>query len=593
MSSGRSQQNAIIDMQNKQTAAQYELDLKNYLYQYGQQARRDEEGNLVKDENDEVIFDQTYDADGSKAGAIQDQYEYAQEGLELRKQADKETHEYQTETARQNWEQGKSMQQFQWDQEDRVYRKNIDQYNKQLDFNELEFADAIAREGVVLDEQFIGAAFENQSLIQDLYEATGTAGFSKAQATLGLQSKKTAAEYQKQKQLVNLKQNTKAADFRTGGEQLNILDRRGQAEFQKGNIRQGVAEREANRRFQLAGVLLDTKTRTQMTDYQNEIIRREQRKQSMDAAHQNQEATIRALQASGQAQLSQAGRSQGKAVQMVMAELGRNNAYLADTLVRGQETAEARMKQNKINNLNAIQKAALAEQQINFSTVQDINRSLMSINEVERGLKIGDAKSQLNLDEIKQAVMNNVENTTLDVENIYKNFQQAQNETGLTYKKIDFDLANVGTRFQNNQDILRANLQSAVRASEMNMKDIYRSKKSADLAAEARKMLDPSVGREDIDLDKFQPLDIPLPIYQDPMEPKIPPAPISGAMQSQMGMGAALPGAALTGLTMGLGTAAFAGSAAGSAMLGKMGITMGAGPLGLLVGLGSFGLSLF
>ena len=35
-------------------------------------------------------------------------------------------------------------------------------------------------------------------------------------------------------------------------------------------------------------------------------------------------------------------------------------------LVRGQETAEARMKQNKINNLNAIQKAALAEQQIKF-----------------------------------------------------------------------------------------------------------------------------------------------------------------------------------------------------------------------------------
>ena len=72
-----------------------------------------------------------------------------------------------------------------------------------------------------------------------------------------------------------------------------------------------------------------------------------------------------------------------------------------------------------------------------------------------------------------------LENTTLDVENIYKNFQQAQNETGLSYKKIDFDLANVGTRFQNNQDILRANLQSAVRASEMNMKDIYRNKKSS------------------------------------------------------------------------------------------------------------------
>ena len=89
-------------------------------------------------------------------------------------------------------------------------------------------------------------------------------------------------------------------------------------------------------------------------------------------------------------------------------------------------------------------------------------------------------------------------------------------------------------------------------------------------------MLDPSVGREDIDLDKFQPLDIPLPIYQDPMEPKIPPAPISGAMQSQMGMGAALPGAALTGLTMGLGAA----SAVSTGIIGTGGkfLGMGAGP---------------
>ena len=177
----------------------------------------------------------------------------------------------------------------------------------------------------------------------------------------------------------------------------------------------------------------------------------------------------------------------------------------------------------------------------------------MGVEEAERGLKIGDAKSQLNMDEIKQAVMNNVENTTLDVENIEQNLKQAQSETGLGLKKIDFDLANVGSRFKTNQDILTESLKSAVRTSEMNMKDIYRNKKSADMVAEARKMLDPSVGRDDIDLEKFQPLDIPLPIYQDPMEPKIPPAPIQGAMQSQMGLGAALPGAALSGVTAGLG----------------------------------------
>jgi len=574
MSGGRSSQNRIIDHQNEQIRKQYEMDLKNYEYQYG--LKKDDDGNFV----------QQYDDDGSKAGAIQDQYEYAQESLNLRKQADEETRDYQQETARQNWEQGKSMQQFQWDQEDRVYRKNIDQYNNQLEFNELEYADAVAREGAVLDERFIGAAFENQGLIQDLYEQTGSAGFAKTQAKLGLLSKENTAEYQKQKQLVNLKQNTTAAKYRTGAEELNILDRRGQTRFQQASLGQGLAEREANRRFQKASILLDTKTRTQMTDYQNEMIRREQRKQNMDAAHQTEESIIRSLQASGQAQLGQAGRSQGKAVQMVMAELGRNNAYLADTLVRGQETAEARMKQNKINNLNAIQKAALAEQQINFSTVQDITKTMMGVEEAERGLKIGDAKSQLNMDEIKQAVMNNVENTTLDVENIEQNLKQAQSETGLGLKKIDFDLANVGSRFKTNQDILTASLESAVRTSEMNMKDIYRNKKSADMVAEARKMLDPSVGRDDIDLEKFQPLDIPLPIYQDPMEPKVPPAPIQGATQSQMGLGSAIPGAALGGLTVGLGVGA---ATAGKAWAGSL----AGGPLGLIAGLGAFTLGLF
>ena len=581
MSGGRSSQNRIIDHQNEQIRKQYEMDLKNYEYQYG--LKKDADGNFV----------QQFDDDGSKAGAIQDQYEYAQESLNLRKQADQETRDYQQETARQNWEQGKSMQQFQWDQEDRVYRKNIDQYNNQLDFNELEFADAVSRERAVLDERFIGAAFENQGLIQDLYEQTGSAGFAKTQAKLGLLSKENTAEYQKQIQLVNLKQNTKSAGYRTGSEQINILDRRGQTRFQQASLGQGLAEREANRRFQKASILLDTKTRTQMTDYQNEMIRREQRKQNMDAAHQTEESIIRSLQASGQAQLGQAGRSQGKAVQMVMAELGRNNAYIADTLVRGQETAEARMKQNKINNLNAIQKAALAEQQINFSTVQDITKTMMGVEEAERGLKIGDAKSQLNMDEIKQAVMNNVENATLDVENIEQNLKQAQSETGLSLKKTDWDLANVGSRFKTNQDILRTSLESAVAASEMNERDIYRAKRSADMMAEARKMLDPSAGREDIDLDQFEPLNIPLPAYQDPMAPNTPPAPIQGAMQSNLGLGSAIPGAALGGAVAGLSTAAFASSTAGSAILSNMGITMGAGPLGLAVGLGSFALGLF
>ena len=67
MSGGRSSQNAIIDHQNEQIARQYEMDLANYEYQYG--LAQNEDGDFV----------QQYDEDGSRAGAIQDQYEYAQE----------------------------------------------------------------------------------------------------------------------------------------------------------------------------------------------------------------------------------------------------------------------------------------------------------------------------------------------------------------------------------------------------------------------------------------------------------------------------------------------------------------------------------
>ena len=425
MSGGRSQQNKIIDHQNEQIRKQYEMDLKNYEFQYG--LTKDEEGNFV----------QQFDDDGSKAGAIQDQFEFAVEGLDLRKQADQETNDYQMETARQNWEQGKSMQEFQWQQEDRIYQKNTDQYENQLDFNSLEYGDAIARERTVLDERFIEAAFQNQGLIQDLYEQTGTAGFSKTQAKLGLLGKEETAEYQKQKQLINLKQNTAAGRYRTAEQELDILNRRGETRYQQAGIGLNLAKDEADARFRKANILLDTKTQTQLTDYQNEMIRREQNKQSLDSAHAIEQQTIRGLQAAGQAQLSQSGRSQGKAVQMIMAELGRNNNYVAESLVRGQDAAEARMRQNKVNNLNVIQKAALAEQQIDVGSVMNIQKAMMGVQEADRNLKMGDARSQLNMDQIKKAVMDQYENAEVDVRKIEQDLKQAQSSTGLSLKEID------------------------------------------------------------------------------------------------------------------------------------------------------------
>ena len=231
-----------------------------------------------------------------------------------------------------------------------------------------------------------------------------------------------------------------------------------------------------------------------------------------------------------------------------MAELGRQNNYLAEALIRGQDVAGARMKQNRLTALNTVQRAAIAEQQINFKTVENINKAMLNVGEINRGMKMSDAKGQISLDEIQQGVMNNVENASLDVRKLEDELTAAQTETGLSLKKMDFDLDMLGSRFKTNQDIIRTQLESAVRTSEMNMKDIYRAKTQADLNAEARRMLDPSQGRNLVDLENFRPIELPEAIYQDPMAPEVGPPPIQGATQSTVSFGQALPGAALSGV---------------------------------------------
>jgi hypothetical protein len=554
MSGSRSSQNKIIEHQNEQIQKQYESDLKNYEFQYG--LEQDADGNFV----------QLFDDDGTKSGVLNNQYEYQLESLNLRKQADQETRDYQEETANQNWEQGKSMQQFQWDQEDRLFNKNTEQYESQLDVNELEYQDSLARERAVLDERFIESAFQNQGIIQDLYEATGTAGFNKTQAKLGLLNRENTIEYQKQKQLTNLKQSTKGAGYSTAAKQLDILDGRGKGRYQTATQYLDLASKEAENRFAKERLNLDTRTQTQALEFQNEMLRRESNKQALDTAKQIEDQEVQALRAQGQAQLTQAGRSQGKAVQGILAELGRQNNYLAEALIRGQDVAGARMKQNRLTALNTVQRAAIAEQQINFKTVENINKAMLNVGEINRGMKMSDAKGQISLDEIQQGVMNNVENASLDVRKLEDELTAAQTETGLSLKKMDFDLDMLGSRFKTNQDIIRTQLESAVRTSEMNMKDIYRAKTQADLNAEARRMLDPSQGRNLVDLENFRPIELPEAIYQDPMAPEVGPPPIQGATQSPVSFGQALPGAALTGVTTGIAAASVLGGPAGIAI---------------------------
>ena len=159
---GGNKSDDMIDHQNDQIKKKYQYDKKNYQYLWG---------------IDESTGEQKFNADGTKKGTKWDNYYTSVENLELKKEADEESKAYQEETAKQQWEMGKSQQQYQWDQQDAVYQKSENQYNDVLQFNQIEYNDAVEREQSVLNEQFIESAFQNQHLIADLYEATGSKGF--------------------------------------------------------------------------------------------------------------------------------------------------------------------------------------------------------------------------------------------------------------------------------------------------------------------------------------------------------------------------------------------------------------------------------
>ena len=54
-----------------------------------------------------------------------------------------------------------------------MFRKSEQEAGRQKAFNEEALTAGLDRENEVLNEQFINTAFENQKLVQDLFEAVG------------------------------------------------------------------------------------------------------------------------------------------------------------------------------------------------------------------------------------------------------------------------------------------------------------------------------------------------------------------------------------------------------------------------------------
>ena len=494
-------------------------------------------------------------------GAQWKKYNHAVENLAIQKNNAKRSRDYQNDSAMQNWELGVAQQDYQHDQSMRQFRKSEQIAGNQLTYNEAELQAALAREKNVLNEQFIESAFKNQSLIQDLYEDTGGAGYDKAAALLGLEGSQGELQHQRTKQLTNLNQAIGDAQFSTAGKRIQLIDKQGKADYNKANIVQELAGKEAQNKFKKLELDLSSSAARTRADFENDLLLRELRQSRAKSAFDTTERNVQALEGLGKAQLGQAGRSQGKAVQMVLAQLGRTQAFTVESMIHDSNTAAARMKQNRAKALNTVQRAAIADQKIDFEALENIDKVQRDTEETLRSLDVDIDRGELGLDKIDQGIIHAIDNTDIEVSEIDRNLQHARDEAGFDIKKIDWELDNLSDKFAQNQLILQSTLDSAVKASVSNTKDIAQAKAQSDLQAWSNLML-----RPDKAPDVPVPISMPEAKYDDIMEPTKPPEPIRGAsyqsgsggdfMQSAMG-------ALSTGLQVGMAAGPVAGAIAG------------------------------
>ena len=523
---------------------QFEYDQKQYDYNWGQP------GESLTGEYED--------------GLQWKKYNMATQALNTKKANDKAAKTYNEATQQQNWEHSISIQDYSYLSQLKAFKKSGEQFTQQTALNESEYKNALERETAVLDEQFIQSAFENQNLIMDLYETAGGKGYDKASTLLGLENTEATLEYGKLQEQTGLAHDFDKASFQKADTQLSMKDSAGGTAHQAASIKAAGKQKAHELQYEKAltgSGGADVRESKQRSDFENDLIRREVQSSRAKAAFSTTEENIKALQAVGQAQLSQAGRSQGKAVQMVLAQLGRSQSYTVESMMHDSNTAQARMKQNRAKALNTVQRAAIADQKIDFEALQNIDKVERDTEESLRGLDIDIEKGELGLDKIQTGLFHAMENTDIKSTEIDRNLKHAQTEAGFDIKKIDWELENLSDRFAQNQLILQTTLDSAVKASLANTKDIAQAKVQSDLQAWANLMLEPEKAPY-----APTPLKMPDTHYDDIMEPVKPPTPIRGAsynpssggdfMQSAMG-------ALTTGMSIGLQAGPVAGVIAG------------------------------
>ena len=547
-------QDDMLDHQNDQIKKKFQWDLKTHEQQWGMKYVN---GN----------FEQQYVTDDSgnqkKAGTMWDAYEHQLKSWNIAVDNEEAGREFQEEQRQEQWQMGVDQQAYQWDAQDAVFNKNQEEIKAQLDLNDAEFEYAKAEETAILNEKLIEGAYQNLELNAEFYEAVGAKGFEEIAIKQGLKKTEADMEYKGDKIADQATQQTDALQGKTDQISLGNIKKQSDHAFSQTNILTGLKDANIANEYKLAQIAVEKSIGAQTTDAKNMAIVRREDGIRAKAAHESQEKILETLKAQGKAALSQSGRSKGKAQQAIMAEIGRHNSYVANTLVRGENAAKAEIAMSRQSQINNVHKAALQESKIQEDILSTVSKAQTALTKADNDLTIGTQKDLLDVDAINSEINNLIANSSVDLKHLENTFVHAQGEAGLQLNKNDWDIKNIEQNFALNQDQLKTSLEQAVEANISNVAGLQLDKDQADLEASVRAMIDPDAinpetgisWRETLSLENYQPDPLPVPDSIAPLAPTPPPNPEEGSLiNTSQGIGSTLAGVA-GGITAGIGTA--------------------------------------
>jgi hypothetical protein len=570
MSSGKT--DAMLDNQNSQIALKYDHELKAHEQLWGMKVLRHTEGDKKGEilDPDNPTFEQQWVTDETtgevkKAGVNWDAFDHQLKAYNAQVANELAGREHQDAVATQQWELGVDQQAFSWDQQDAAYKQNQSIVKEQLAINDAEYNFAAAEETALLEEQLIEGAYTNLELNNQFFEAVGAKGFEDIALKHGLQKTESDIEYKGDKIADNTTHQVGQLDIKESKTKLSNIGKKAEHAFAEGQIVGSLKDSQVANQYKLASLAVQRDMGKQQSDYQQMKIRRNEDSVRAKSAHESQERVIQSLKAQGKASLSQAGRSKGKAQQAVIAELGRYNTYVANTMIRGEAAAKAEIAMSRRQQINNVHKAHLAEMKINEDNISAVSSAKRSIAKANSTLAIGQQQDQLDVDSIQNEIDNLILSSNVDIDHLESTFNHAQGQAGLALNKNDWDISNIERDFALSQDQLSTSLEQAVEASMRNQEGLVLDKDQADAKANAMAMLDPNMiadektgetWRDILSLENYEPKDLPVPQSIAPLPPTAPPDPREGAMvDSSLGMGHAAMGLA-GATTAGVGTMA-------------------------------------